>query len=71
VNLEIDPDVKMVAEFMQERIAASRLKGTADGLAAIAQLLWGQYEPEDVAVLRLVCEPISLGDQHKQPNASE
>lgn len=58
MNLEIDPDVKMVAEFMQERIAASRLRGTADGLAALAPLLWGKYQPEDIEVLRLASLPI-------------
>jgi hypothetical protein len=63
MNLEIDPDVKMVAEFMQEKIAASRLKGTAEGLAAIATLLWGRYEPEDIQVLQLSAMPILPGSK--------
>lgn len=71
MNLEIDQDVKMVAEFMQERIAASRLKGVADGLAAIAPLLWGCYQPEQIEVLRLRSEPISPCDPHRQSTSTE
>jgi hypothetical protein len=69
MNLEIDPDVKMAAEFMQERIAASRLKGTAEGLAALAPLLWGRYQPEDVETLQLMNLPIL--PESKQATSSE
>jgi hypothetical protein len=55
----LDDDVKAVAEFMQTKIAASRLISVADGLAAIAPLLWGRYEPEAVQALRLEAQPIA------------
>lgn len=53
MDLRVDPDVQEVAEFMQRRIAASRLVGVADALAAIAPVLWGRYQPEMVDALRL------------------
>lgn len=58
----MDSDVQAVAEFMQERIAASRLVAVADGLGAVAPLLWGQYQPEAVQALRLVSAPPISGD---------
>jgi len=58
-HIEIDPDVHSVAEFMQTQIAASRLVSVASQLAAIAPLLWGDYERSTVQVLRLVAEPIA------------
>jgi len=52
-DVRVDSDVLAVAIFMQERMAASRLVAVADGLAAIAPLLWGHYEAEAVQALRL------------------
>jgi hypothetical protein len=57
--VQIDPDVLAVVEFMQERIAASRLVAVADGLAAVAPLLWSRHQPEVVEVLKLAFPPIS------------
>jgi hypothetical protein len=41
MNLEIDPDVKAVAEFMQSNVAADRLERVADAIGKLAPLLWG------------------------------
>src|SRR5258708_26610209 len=49
----VDADVQAVAEFMQARIAASRLVAVADGLAAMAPLLWGRDKAESIQMLRL------------------
>ena len=65
MNVVVDADVKAVAEFMQERIAASRLVAVADGLAAVAPLLWGQYQSQGVQALQLVAEPM-LDCTHQQ-----
>lgn len=59
----VDPDVQVVAEFMQTRIAASRLVAVSDGLAAIAPLLWGRFQPEAVQALRLDVGSISAAEQ--------
>lgn len=53
MELEIDEDVKAVAEFMQTNIAASRLTGVASSLSALAPVLWGRYAPEPVHSLSL------------------
>jgi hypothetical protein len=62
MEIEIDPDTKAVAEFMQSSIAASRLVGVAEGIARLAPLLWGRYAPEKVETLSLA---------HRQLNGSE
>jgi hypothetical protein len=72
MELVIDPDIKTVAEFMQCRFSAARLVAVANGLASIAPLLWGQYQPEEVRTLRLACDaPISTHDRHTQSVANE
>lgn len=72
MNLEIDEDVKAVAEFMQERIAASRRVSVADGLARLAPLIWDRHSVEEVAVMRLSLDkPISDHDRRTQSCASE
>lgn len=72
MDLVFDEDVKAVAEFMQERLSANRLVSVANGLAAIAPLLWGRYDAEPVSVLQLVSPPpVNLDrDQRTQPGAS-
>ncbi len=63
--IHVDSDVLLVAAFIQSSVAASRLVAVADGLAALAPLLWGSYKSEAVRVLQLTWpKPI-------QPNASE
>jgi len=54
MELVLDDDVKAVAEFMQGSISAHRLVAVATGVAQLASLLWGQYQSENVEVLRLV-----------------
>jgi hypothetical protein len=72
MELLIDPDVKAVAEFMQGRFSTARLVAVANGLAAIAPLLWGQYQPDEVQTLRLACDaPTSTHDRHTQSIANE
>ena len=62
MNLEIDPDVKATLAFMQRNVPAARLVAVAEAAAKIASIIWGQYETEDIAALRLQEEPISAGD---------
>jgi hypothetical protein len=60
MNLELDPDVQFVAEFMQGHIAAERLVSTASSLAAIAPLLWGHHQHSaSVSPLSLRLPPIT------------
>ncbi len=58
--LEVDSDVLAVVAFLQTHVAASRLVAVADGLAAIAPLLWGKYQPESVQVIQLATKPIAV-----------
>lgn len=72
MNLEIDADVKSVAEFMQRHIAASRLVPVANAVRALAPTLWGHHVPEDVAALRLRERiPTSGADPQIQSTATE
>ena len=57
MDLNIDPNLKAVAEFMQERLPANQLVAVANGLATIAPLLWGHYKGEEIVPLRLVSPP--------------
>jgi hypothetical protein len=70
-DLKIDPDVLVVADFMQSRLSANRLVGVARGLALIAPALWSQFLPEEVLALRLVAPPISDGDLRIQSTPTE
>ena len=54
MNVEIDPDVKVVAEFMQSRVPTSKLLGVANRLGQVANLLWGHFDTEDVQPLRSI-----------------
>ncbi len=66
----IDEDVKAVAEFMQNQIAASRLVAVANAMAKLAPLFWGKYQPDELDIIRLVPPPISGCDQRTQSSAS-
>ena len=59
MDLEIDPDVKAVAEFMQANMTASHLVAVAQGVADLAPLLWGRYGKEDVSILLLRSTPLT------------
>ena len=56
--LDIDPDVKAVAAFMQEQIPADRLVSVAIAIEGLAPALWGQYDRSQVQALSLCAEPI-------------
>lgn len=70
MDLTIDPDVKAVAEFMQQTIATSKLVSVATVVADIAPLLWGQFQPEPVEALQLVPAPIPACARRTRPCAS-
>jgi len=72
MEIAIDEDVKAVAEFMLEHVAANRLVAVAKGMAAIAPLFWGQHRPEEIQTLRLVAPKptISVRGPHKQSSAN-
>jgi hypothetical protein len=53
MEIEIDPDVKAVAEFMQSNIPAARLVSITVALYQLAPILWGRYGNDDVHALRL------------------
>jgi hypothetical protein len=71
MNMIVDEDVRAVAQFMQERLPASRLVPVADGIAAIAPLLWGHFQREEVRTLRLKSDPISSCVEQTQSAANE
>ena len=70
MNVLLDADVQAVMEFMQEKVEAGRLVGVSRGIAALAPLLWGQYQPETVDPLRLAEPSISGCDPPTQPSSS-
>lgn len=53
MQVEIDPDVQAVTEFMQRNIPCDRLVGVAQGVHALAPILWGQYTPTAIRPLAL------------------
>ncbi len=70
-TLEIDPDVQAVVAFMQRNVPAARLASVADAISKLSRLLWGQYETEAVAALRLrEPAPTSDRDPHTRSAAS-
>lgn len=52
-NVQMDEDLKRVMEFMQSNVAASKLVSVGKALAAVAPVMWGQYEREEVRALVL------------------
>lgn len=64
MQLEIDPDVKAVASFMQQSIAADRLVSVATALGGLAPALWGQYDRSPVQALSLCHSSIAGRDPH-------
>ena len=58
--LEIDPDVKAAAEFMQAKFAATKLIPVAEALSALAPILWGRHGREVVTPLELVPNPSAV-----------
>ena len=54
MELLVDSDLKAVIEFMQGHLPAAKLVAVANAVAKIAPALWGHFEAEDIAALRLV-----------------
>lgn len=71
MDITIDPNVKAVAEFMQERLPAAQLVAVANAIAAIAPLLWGEYQADRISPLRLANPPILADGPHTLPVSSE
>jgi hypothetical protein len=53
MQLQTDPDVLAVVEFMQGRLTGDRLVPVAEALAGIAPALWGHFERSQVRALSL------------------
>lgn len=69
MQVEIDPNVQAVADYMQQHVPATKLVGVANRLAEVAGLLWGHHEPEDVSAMRLIrSDPSALN--LLRPNAT-
>lgn len=62
MNLEMNGNVKLVAEFMQAEIPAAELVAVATELARLAPILWGEYRAVNVKGLRLAPEPLVGGN---------
>lgn len=71
MRIEADSDVMAVLSFMQKEIAATRLLSVANGVAAMAPLLWGRYQAETVAPLCLADELCATAAQRRQSASSE
>lgn len=69
MNIEIDLDLKNVAEFMQKNISADKLVGVAHVLSLIAPVIWGHHGSKNISGLRLVPEPPTL-TQNIRPTAT-
>lgn len=65
-DLEMDVDLKLVLEFMQSNMSASKLIGVAQALAAVAPIIWSRYERDDVHALVLSVPPLTRGSTLQQ-----
>ena len=70
-GLVIDDDVHAVLEFMQTNIPATRLVAVAAGIAELAPVVWGEYQPEPVPALRLVHRPATFSEPQTRSASSE
>ena len=66
MELEIDPDVKAVAEYMQANVAAAKLVPIAAAIGRLAPILWGHFGSEEIQPLVLAGAPISGCDPARQ-----
>lgn len=69
MNLQIDPDVKAVLEFMQARIEASKLIPVARAVESISAVLWRDHMQTPIALMTLVPQ-ISQSTHEQQLTAS-
>lgn len=68
MELIINPDVKSILEFMQDRIPVCRLVAIAESLPSMAKLLWDRYPQEPCPALTLDVPKLT---SPSQPNATE
>ena len=52
-QLETDPDVLAVIEFMQNRLTADRLVPVSEAIVGLAPVLWGHFQRTEVRALSL------------------
>jgi len=48
MHITVDDDLRSVAAFMEANVPASKLTAIAEGLNAVAPLLWGHYAREGI-----------------------
>jgi hypothetical protein len=53
-QLVVDEDVRLVLEFMQDKIEAVKLIGVAEALPQMARLLWVRYPQEPILAASFV-----------------
>jgi hypothetical protein len=61
--------VEAVAEFMQRNIPASKLVAVSDSIKALAPIMWGHFDREEIRALRLLPVPIGEHGQQTQEGA--
>lgn len=66
--MRIDPDVEIIAAFMQRNFPTSKLVALARGISSVAPAVWGHYAAEP-PVAPLTLTP-SDGGPHTQPDAT-
>jgi len=66
MTFQIDPDVKSVLEFMQDRISADRLVAVAASLPDLAKLLWSHYPQQPCLPVTLEPDPAVKRQLHSQ-----
>ena len=57
MTIEIDHDVRAVADFMQSNCSAAKLVGVATAIGKLAPSLWGHHQAEEIVPLRLSADP--------------
>jgi hypothetical protein len=71
-QLILDECVQSVLEFMQSKIATSKLVSIADSLPQLARLLWAHYPQEPCVALDLVAHlPMASSSRVKPTDATE
>lgn len=59
MQLEMNPDVQRIAEFMQSEFPADQLRGLAEAVGKVAPVLWGRYSHTAVYPLHLNYPPVT------------
>jgi hypothetical protein len=77
-EIQIDPDVKIVLEFMQANVPIRKCVEVASAVNALALILWGRYvKPTDrydqdyFVPIRLQRKPLSPDDMSIQSTTKE